>query len=76
MIKFFLILIIIFPELTLSKKKIFIGGKYYECKSPKNSFERTRGVKSRTCILSKEDKNEVDLFIKRKLMKKNKFNQE
>ena len=70
-IKFLLIVIIFFPEPTFSKKKIFIGGKYYECKSPKNSFERTRGVKSRTCILSKEDKKEVDLYIKKKSIKKN-----
>ena len=69
-IKFFFIFIIIFPETIFSKKKIFIGGKYYECKSPKNSFERTRGVKSRICILSKEDKKEVNLYIKQKLKNK------
>ena len=69
-IKFMLIIIIVFPHPTFSKKKIFIGGKYYECKSPKNSFERTRGVKSRTCILYKEDKKEIDLFIKNKSIKK------
>ena len=69
-IKFFLIIVILSPEPSFSKKKIFIGGKYYNCKSPKNSFERTRGVKSRTCILSKQDKKEINLFIKNKPKKK------
>tara|TARA_S200000501_G_scaffold93877_1_gene87225 strand:+ start:343 stop:513 length:171 start_codon:yes stop_codon:yes gene_type:complete len=43
-----------------------VDGKYYECKSPKNSFERTRGVRSRICFFSKEDKNEIDKRIKNK----------
>ena len=35
-----------------------MNGKMFECKLPKNSFERTRGVRTRICIFNKED-NEI-----------------
>ena len=48
------------------EKKINVDGVYYKCKSPKNSFERTRGVKNRICFFSKEDKNEINMTIRNK----------
>ena len=42
-------------EISLSKKSMKVDGKYVECKSPKNSFERTRGVRTRICIFKKDD---------------------
>ena len=53
---------------SLGKKKINVDGTYYKCKSPKNSFERTRGVRSRTCFFSKEDKNEINKRVRNKNM--------
>ena len=47
-------------------KKVNVDGVYYKCKSPKNSFERTRGVKNRICFFSKEDKNEINMRIRNK----------
>ena len=52
--------IIFFNEETYGKKKINIDGVFYECKLPKNSFERTRGVRNRICVFSSEDKNEIN----------------
>ena len=43
-----------------------IGGKYFKCKAPKNSFERTRGVRSRICIFSKKDKEIINEIIRKK----------
>ena len=61
----------------LGKKKVNIDGVYYKCKSPKNSFERTRGVRSRICFFSKADKNQINkrirdknLRLKRKFIKR------
>ena len=61
----------------LGKKKVNVDGVYYKCKSPKNSFERTRGVRSRICFFSKEDKNQINkrtrdknLRLKRKFIKR------
>ena len=48
------------------EKKINVDGVYYKCKSPKNSFERTRGVKNRICFFSEEDKNQINMRIKNK----------
>ena len=62
----FLIFLLLINDQSHSKKKMNVDGKYYECKSPKNSFERTRGVRSRICFFSKEDKNEIDKRIKNK----------
>ena len=62
-----ILIIIFFNEETYGKKKINIDGVFYECKSPKNSFERTRGVRNRICVFSSEDKNEIN---KRKKNKK------
>tara|TARA_B100000886_G_scaffold299651_1_gene228283 strand:+ start:300 stop:449 length:150 start_codon:yes stop_codon:yes gene_type:complete len=45
-----------------------IGGKYFKCKAPKNSFERTRGVRNRICIFSKKDKEIINEMI---IQKKN-----
>ncbi len=62
-----MILIIIFlSDESYGKKKINIDGVFYECKSPKNSFERTRGVRNRICMFSSEDKNEINKRIKDK----------
>ena len=64
---FFIILIIFFfNNESYGKKKINIDGVFYECKSPKNSFERTRGVRNRICMFSSEDKNEINKRIKDK----------
>ena len=39
---------------------------FYECKSPKNSFERTRGVRNRICVFSSEDKIKINKRNKNK----------
>ena len=70
----FLLFFFLINNKSLGKTKINIDGVYYECKSPKNSFERTRGVKNRICFFSKEDKNEIDNRIREKNLKlKRKF---
>ena len=62
-----IIFIIIFlSDESYGKKKINIDGVFYECKSPKNSFERTRGVRNRICMFSSEDKNKINKRIKEK----------
>ena len=48
------------------KKELILMEYYYECKSPKNSFERTRGVRNRICVFSSEDKNEINKRNKNK----------
>ena len=59
-------IIIFFSDESYGKKRINIDGVYYECKSPKNSFERTRGVRNRICIFSSVDKNEINKRNKNK----------
>ena len=59
-------IIIFFNNESYGKKRINIDGVYYECKSPKNSFERTRGVRNRICVFSSEDKNEINKRNKNK----------
>ena len=73
---FFIIFItIFFNEESYGKKRINIDGVFYECKSPKNSFERTRGVRNRICVFSSEDKNEINKRKKnKKLNLRRKFN--
>ena len=61
-----IVIIIIFYDESHGKKKINIDGVFYECKSPKNSFERTRGVRNRICMFSSEDKNKINKRIKEK----------
>ena len=61
-----ILIIIFFNEETYGKKKINIDGVFYECKSPKNSFERTRGVRNRICVFSSEDKNKINKRNKNK----------
>ena len=69
-----ILIIIFFNDESHGKKKINIDGVYYECKSPKNSFERTRGVRNRICFFSSEDKNDINKRIKnKKLNLKRKF---
>lgn len=46
-------------NISHSKKMINVNGKYFKCKSYKNSFERTRGIRTRTCIFSDEDMREI-----------------
>ena len=61
------VLILIFKnDVSLSKKKVNIYGQVFECKSPKNSFERTRGVRTRVCILDKKDKKKINEIRNRK----------
>ena len=57
---FIIFIIIFFNDESYGKKRINIDGVFYECKSPKNSFERTRGVRNRICVFSSEDKNEIN----------------
>ena len=66
-------IIIFFSDESNGKKRINIDGVYYECKSPKNSFERTRGVRNRICVFSSEDKNEINERIKDKNLNIRKF---
>ena len=63
---FIIFLIIFFDDKSYGKKKINIDGVLFECKSPKNSFERTRGVRNRICVFSSEDKNEINKRNKNK----------
>ena len=56
---FIIFITIFFNEESYGKKRINIDGVFYECKSPKNSFERTRGVRNRICVFSSEDKKEI-----------------
>ena len=62
--------IIFLSDESYGKKRINIDGVFYECKSPKNSFERTRGVKNRICIFSKKDKEIIDKMRKEKKSRK------
>ena len=57
---------ILFNDESYGKKRINIDGVFYECKSPKNSFERTRGVRNRICVFSSEDKIEINKRNKNK----------
>ena len=59
-------IIIFLNDKSYGKKRVNIDGVYYECKSPKNSFERTRGVRNRICMFSNEDKNEINKRNKNK----------
>jgi len=63
---FIIIIIIFFYDESLGKKRINIDGVFYECKSPKNSFERTRGVRNRICVFNSEDKIEINKRKKNK----------
>ena len=49
----FLLFFFLINNESVEAKKINVDGVYYKCKSPKNSFERTRGVKNRICFFSK-----------------------
>ena len=61
------VIIIIFSNVdSQGRKRINIDGVFYECKLPKNSFERTRGVRNRICVFSSEDKNEINKRNKNK----------
>ena len=62
----FLLFFFLINNKSLEAKKINVDGVYYKCKSPKNSFERTRGVKNRICFFSKEDKNEINMRLRNK----------
>ena len=59
-------IIIFFNDESNGKKRINIDGVFYDCKSPKNSFERTRGVRNRICMFSVEDKNQINKRNKNK----------
>ena len=69
------VIIIIFSNVdSQGRKRINIDGVFYECMSPKNSFERTRGVRNRICVFSDKDKSEINNRIKNKNLKlKRKF---
>jgi len=68
---FIIFVIIFYNDESLGKKRINIDGVFYECKSPKNSFERTRGVRTRICILKKDDELIQDKTEKKKLINEN-----
>ena len=53
-------------EKSYGQKIMKIGGKYFKCKAPKNSFEKTRGVRNRICIFSKKDKEIINEMIMQK----------
>ena len=63
---FIIFITILFNDESYGKKRINIDGVYYECKSPKNSFERTRGVRNRICVFSSEDKKQINKRKKNK----------
>ena len=63
---FIILMTIFFIDESYGKKKNNIDGVFYECKSPKNSFERTRGVRNRICVFSSEDKIEINKRNKNK----------
>ena len=63
---FIIFITIFFNNESYGKKRINIDGVFYECKSPKNSFERTRGVRNRICVFSSEDKIEINKRNKNK----------
>ena len=63
---FIIFITIFFNNESYGKKRINIDGVFYECKSPKNSFERTRGVRNRICVFSSEDKNKINKRNKNK----------
>ena len=51
---------------SLSKKVVNVYDKVFECKFPKNSFERMRGVRTRICILDEEDNKVINKIRKKK----------
>ena len=57
-------------DLSLSKKMIHVNGEHFKCKTFKNSFERTRGVRNRICIFTKDDKEKINKMRKKKKFKK------
>ena len=63
---YIIFIIIFFNDESYGKKRINVDGVYYECKSPKNSFERTRGVRNRICVFSSEDKSQINKRNKNK----------
>ena len=63
---FIIFITILFNDESYGKKRVNIDGVFYECKSPKNSFERTRGVRNRICVFSSEDKNKINKRNKNK----------
>ena len=70
MFRFILYLVFFFfisnYEKSYGQKIMKIGGKYFKCKAPKNSFEKTRGVRNRICIFSKKDKEIINEMIMQK----------
>ena len=63
---YIIFIIIFFNDESYGKKRINVDGVFYECKSPKNSFERTRGVRNRICVFSSEDKGQINKRNKNK----------
>ena len=51
---------------SLCKKVVNVYDKVFECKFPKNSFERMRGVRTRICILDEEDNKIINKIRKKK----------
>ena len=51
---------------SISKKVVNVYDKVFECKFPKNSFERMRGVRTRICILDEEDNEIINKIRKKK----------
>ncbi len=49
---------------------IHVNGEHFKCKTFKNSFERTRGVRNRICIFTKDDKEKINKMRNKKKFKK------
>ena len=65
-LSFIFIFLFLKDKESFSKKVVNVYGKVFECKSPKNSFERTRGVRTRICILDEEDNKIINKIRKKK----------
>ncbi len=57
-------------DFSFSKKMIHVNGEHFECRTFKNSFERTRGVRNRICIFTKNDKEKINKMRKKKKFRK------
>ena len=65
-LSFIFIFLFLKDKESFSIKVVNVFGKVFECKSPKNSFERTRGVRTRICILDEEDNKIINKIRKKK----------
>ena len=66
LVSFIFIFLFLKDKESFSKKVVNVYGKVFECKFPKNSFERMRGVRTRICILDEEDNKIINEIRKKK----------